>query len=53
MALWEVEGFANMRTDYTKSHSQINPFGITPLGPVPDILPKDEEVPSVKFAAKI
>jgi putative glutathione S-transferase len=38
--------------DYTKSHSQINQFSITPVGPVPDILPKDEQVPAVKFALK-
>lgn len=28
------------RQHYTKSHPKINPLGITPLGPVPDILPK-------------
>jgi len=39
--------------DYTKSHSQINRFAITPVGPLPHILPKDEEVPAVKVAAKM
>ena len=37
-------------TDYTTSHTQINPFSITPVGPVPDILPLDEELPAVRFA---
>lgn len=42
---WEVPGiketvhFDHIKFHYTKSHTQINPFGITPLGPVPDILP--------------
>lgn len=29
---------------------RINPFSITPVGPLPDILKVDEEVPAVKFA---
>ncbi|MCJ1247717.1 S-glutathionyl-(chloro)hydroquinone reductase [Trapelia coarctata] len=37
---------------YTRSHSQINPYGIVPVGPVPDILPVDEEVEAVKAAVK-
>lgn len=44
--------FTHIKKHYTKSHGQINPFAITPLGPVPDILPLDEEVPAVKAAAK-
>jgi glutathionyl-hydroquinone reductase len=39
--------FEHIKKHYTKSHSQINPFGITPGGPVPDILPKEEEVVAV------
>lgn len=35
---------------YTKSHKQINQFSITPVGPEPNILPLDEEVPAAKAA---
>lgn len=43
---WDIPGFKettnfdHIKFHYTKSHPQINPFGITPAGPVPDILPK-------------
>lgn len=53
---WDLDAFRSttdfehIKKHYTKSHKQINPFAITPLGPVPDILPKDEEVPAVKAA---
>ncbi|GMG20026.1 unnamed protein product [Ambrosiozyma monospora] len=33
--------FDHIKFHYTKSHPNINPFGITPLGPVPNILPLD------------
>jgi len=36
--------FTHIKKHYTKSHAQINPFAITPVGPVPDILPLEEEV---------
>lgn len=55
---WDIPGFKettefeHIKAHYTKSHAQINPKGITPLGPVPDILPKDGEVAAVGFAAK-
>lgn len=39
--------FEHIRKHYTVSHKQINPHGIVPLGPVPNILPLDEEVPAV------
>jgi glutathionyl-hydroquinone reductase len=54
-----------IKMHYTTSHKQINPLvglsltsgrtlteleGITPFGPIPDILPKDEEVNAVKAA---
>ena len=52
---WNVEAFGSSTTDfthiknhYTKSHKQINPHSITPVGPVPDILPLDEEVAAVQ-----
>jgi glutathionyl-hydroquinone reductase len=40
--------FEHIKNHYTKSHPQINPFGITPVGPVPDILGLEEEVAAVK-----
>jgi putative glutathione S-transferase len=48
-AFKDTTEFEHIKKHYTKSHGQINPFGITPLGPVPDILPKAEEVPAVGF----
>ncbi|KAF2102868.1 hypothetical protein NA57DRAFT_33357 [Rhizodiscina lignyota] len=47
-AFHDTTQFEHIKKHYTKSHKQINPFSITPLGPVPDILPKDEEVAAVK-----
>ena len=47
-AFKETTQFEHIRFHYTKSHKQINPFGITPVGPVPDILPKDQEVNAVR-----
>jgi len=54
---WTVEAFGpattqfeHIKRHYTKSHSQINPFSITPVGPVPDILKEDDEVQAVKAA---
>ncbi|KAI9780247.1 MAG: S-glutathionyl-(chloro)hydroquinone reductase [Geoglossum umbratile] len=43
-AFHDTTQFEHIKKHYTKSHTQINPLGITPLGPVPDILPKDKEV---------
>ncbi|CCX07385.1 Similar to Glutathione S-transferase omega-like 2; acc. no. O94524 [Pyronema omphalodes CBS 100304] len=40
-AFRETTNFEHIKKHYTKSHPQINPHGITPLGPVPDILPKN------------
>lgn len=42
---WEIPGFKeetnfeHIKNHYTKSHPAINPHAITPIGPVPDILP--------------
>ena len=42
---WNVKGveettdFKHIKENYSKSHSDINPKAITPLGPVPDIEP--------------
>ncbi|KAK4696127.1 glutathionyl-hydroquinone reductase, partial [Lecanoromycetidae sp. Uapishka_2] len=43
-AFGETTQFEHIKKHYTKSHKQINPPSITPVGPLPDILPKDEEV---------
>jgi len=47
-AFGETTQFEHIKKHYTKSHKQINPFGITPLGPEKDILKEDEEVGVVK-----
>ncbi|MCJ1328646.1 S-glutathionyl-(chloro)hydroquinone reductase [Thelotrema lepadinum] len=49
-AFRETTQFEHIRKHYTQSHKQINPFGITPAGPVPDILGLDEEVAAVRVA---
>ncbi|EEQ91044.1 glutathione S-transferase [Blastomyces dermatitidis ER-3] len=46
-AFGETTQFEHIKKHYTTSHTQINPFGITPVGPLPDILPKDKEVAAV------
>ncbi|KLU82027.1 glutathione S-transferase Gst3 [Magnaporthiopsis poae ATCC 64411] len=49
-AFRDTANFLHIKNHYTKSHKQINPFSICPVGPLPDILPLDEEVPAVKGA---
>lgn len=49
-AFKETTNFEHIKFHYTKSHKQINQFAITPVGPLPDVLPKDEEVRAVKSA---
>ncbi|CAN8102160.1 unnamed protein product [Discula destructiva] len=49
-AFKETTNFLHIKNHYTRSHTQINPFSITPVGPLPDILPLDEVVPAVKAA---
>ncbi|KXT01824.1 hypothetical protein AC578_1993 [Pseudocercospora eumusae] len=51
-AFGETTEFTHIKAHYTKSHGQINPFGITPVGPEPNVLPLDEEVPAVQAALK-
>jgi len=46
----ETTNFVHIKNHYTKSHSQINPFSITPVGPLPHVLKEEEEVPAVKVA---
>ncbi|OCK93023.1 uncharacterized protein K441DRAFT_613750 [Cenococcum geophilum 1.58] len=53
---WDIPAFKettqweHIKKHYTKSHGQINPLGITPVGPLPDILGKEDEVVAVKAA---
>ncbi|KAH3904418.1 hypothetical protein HBI56_170720 [Parastagonospora nodorum] len=53
---WDVPAFGNttefehIKKHYTKSHGQINKYQITPIGPLPDILEKEQEMPSVQAA---
>lgn len=49
-AFKETTNFLHIKNHYTQSHTQINPFSITPVGPLPNILPLDEDVPAVKAA---
>ena len=49
-AFKDTTQFEHIKWHYTRSHTQINPLSITPVGPLPDILPLDEEVPAVKAA---
>ncbi|KAF9870086.1 cell wall biogenesis protein glutathione transferase [Colletotrichum karsti] len=46
-AFRDTTQFEHIKWHYTKSHTQINPFSISPVGPLPDILPLDEEVKAV------
>ncbi|MCJ1265565.1 S-glutathionyl-(chloro)hydroquinone reductase [Lobaria immixta] len=51
-AFRETTQFEHIKKHYTKSHRQINPYSITPVGPLPDILPQDEEVPAALAALR-
>ncbi|KAL9125982.1 MAG: hypothetical protein Q9217_004897 [Psora testacea] len=51
-AFKETTVFEHIKCHYTKSHKQINPHSITPVGPVPDILPNDQEVPAAAAALR-
>ena len=50
---WEEEAFKSttlfehIKKHYTKSHQRINPSGITPVGPLPDILGLQDQVAAV------
>jgi len=43
-AFKDTTQFEHIKWHYTRSHTQINPFSITPVGPLPHILPLEEEV---------
>ncbi|KAK4226369.1 hypothetical protein QBC38DRAFT_510470 [Podospora fimiseda] len=47
-AFKDTTNFLHIKRHYTRSHTQINPYSITPVGPVPDILGLEEEVAAVK-----
>jgi putative glutathione S-transferase len=47
-AFRDTTEFEHIKNHYTKSHGQINKYQITPLGPLPNILEKGEEVASVR-----
>jgi glutathionyl-hydroquinone reductase len=49
-AFRDTTDFEHIKKHYTKSHKQINQFAITPVGPLPDVLPKDEEVKAAQVA---
>ncbi|KAI4155119.1 MAG: hypothetical protein LQ340_001217 [Diploschistes diacapsis] len=49
-AFRDTTQFEHIKKHYTQSHPQVNPRGITPLGPVPSLMGKDEEVPAVRAA---
>ncbi|KKY19930.1 putative cell wall biogenesis protein glutathione transferase [Phaeomoniella chlamydospora] len=51
-AFKETTQFEHIKKHYTKSHIQINPFSITPVGPIPDILPESTEVEAVEAAVE-
>lgn len=40
--------FEHIKWHYTKSHAQINPKAITPVGPLPNVMPLGEECRAVK-----
>lgn len=42
-AFYDTTQFEHIKWHYTKSHKQINPYSITPVGPLPHVLPLDEE----------
>ncbi|KAK3687500.1 glutathione S-transferase [Podospora appendiculata] len=51
-AFKDTTNFLHIKNHYTRSHTNINPLSITPLGPVPDILPLGEEVAAVAAARR-
>jgi len=52
-AFGDTTEFTHIKKHYTQSHTQINPFSITPVGPEPPILREDEEVPAVRYALSL
>lgn len=52
-AFHETTQFEHIKNHYTKSHKQINQFSITPVGPLPDILPLGQEVASAMHEREV
>ncbi|KAL9107422.1 MAG: hypothetical protein Q9227_007706 [Pyrenula ochraceoflavens] len=52
-AFHETTEFEHIKNHYTKSHKQINQFSITPVGPIPNILPLDQEVPAAMHEREV
>ena len=50
-AFRDTTNFLHIKNHYTRSHTQINPLSITPLGPLPDVLPLGEEVGAARKGA--
>ncbi|XWX00875.1 hypothetical protein V2A60_008898 [Cordyceps javanica] len=51
-AFKDTTQFEHIKWHYTRSHTQINPLSITPVGPLPNILPLEEEVPAVAASTR-
>lgn len=51
-AFKDTTEFTHIKNHYTRSHHQINPHSITPVGPVPNILPLDQDVPAAAAAIR-
>lgn len=47
-AFLDTTQFEHIKWHYTKSHGQINPKAITPVGPLPNVMPLGEECRAVK-----
>lgn len=52
LAFCETTHFEHIRWHYTHTHPQTNPPFITPLGPLPHILPLDQEVAAAEVIIK-
>jgi len=50
-AFKETTQFEHIKRHYMESHTMINPFSVVSVGPLPHILPKDEEVAAVRAKA--
>lgn len=51
-AFQETTWFDHIKKGYTQSQTQVNPTAVTPLGPVPDILPLGQEVRALEVKSR-